>query len=117
MNPLTPHAHEAQIKQYTLIAYILYLASLLMGITLFAGVIVAYVKKNEAVGTIYHDHLRYLIRTFWLLCLGTFIGFVLLIVLIGYLILIAVWLWFIYRMIVGFIKFNDNKPINPDSWF
>lgn len=117
MNPVILTPREAQLKQYTLIVYVLYLASLLFGITLFAGVVVAYVKKNESAGTIYYDHLCYLIRTFWLFLIGTVIGFILLIVLIGYLVLIAVGLWFIYCVIVGFIRFNDNQAVNRHTWF
>ena len=35
---------------------------------------------------------------------------------IGIIIIIAVGIWYIYRSIAGFIKFNDNKPINAMGW-
>ena len=64
----------------------------------------------------YEDHITYLIRTFWISLIGYLIGAVLSIVGIGIIIIIAVGIWYIYRSIAGFIKFNDNKPINPMGW-
>ena len=104
------------LRQYTMIIYILYMASVLLGVTSIVGVIMAYVKRADFAGTEYEDHITYLIRTFWISLIGYLIGAVLSIVGIGVIIIIAVGIWYIYRSIAGFIKFNDNKPINAMGW-
>ena len=105
------------LRQYTMIIYILYMASVLLGVTSIVGVIMAYVKRADFAGTEYEDHITYLIRTFWISLIGYVIGVVLSVVFIGFLIMFAVLIWFIYRSVVGFIKFNDNKPIDAMGWF
>ena len=104
------------LRQYTMIIYILYMAAILVGVTSIVGVIMAYVKRDDFAGTDYEDHITYLIRTFWISLIGYLIGAVLSIVGIGIIIIIAVGIWYIYRSIAGFIKFNDNKPINAMGW-
>lgn len=55
------------------IAYGLFgLGILFGGLPAIAGVILAYIKRPDLQGSIYHDHLNFLIRTFW----GAFAGFV-----------------------------------------
>ena len=59
-----------------------------MGLIGIAGVIVAYVKRDDARGSWVESHLRWLIRTFWFSLLWAVIGWVVLLVLglilIGY---------------------------------
>lgn len=115
-NPIQP-TEDANLRQYTMIVYIMYLASILIGITSIVGVIMAYIKRAEFAGSAYESHITYLIRTFWISFIGSVIGALTSFLGIGLLILIAVGIWFIYRSIAGFIKFNDNKPIDAMGWF
>jgi len=83
------------------------------------GVIVCYVKRDEAQGTWVASHVTWLIRTFWYSLLWSVIGWVvfwvLLIVLIGPIIAVVIWVaafvWVLYRVIRGYLLFNDSKPI------
>lgn len=102
---------QERLRQYTLIVYCLYLASLLIGVTGIVAIIMNYIKRDEVQGTWLQSHFDWQIKTFWYSVLGAVIGFILAIVLIGYVILLAVSIWFIYRIIKGFIVFLDNKPI------
>jgi uncharacterized membrane protein len=94
-------------------------AAPLLGIVGIAGVIVAYVKRDEAQGTWVASHLRWLIRTFWFSFLWGVVGgavlVVLGIVLIGIPIAILIWavasIWVLYRVIRGYLLFKDNRPI------
>ena len=104
------------LRQYTMIIYILYMAAILVGVTSIVGVIMAYIKRADFAGTEYADHITYLIRTFWISLIGYLIGAVLSVIGVGLIIIIAVGIWYIYRSIAGFIKFNDNKPINAMGW-
>ena len=62
-------------------------------------------------------HFRYLIRTFWLGLIGTVIGTVLLIVLIGFLVWLAVGVLVIVRCVLSLINAQKQQPMpNPDTW-
>lgn len=114
--PTVKTTSDAEARQYTLIIYVLYMASILVGVTSIVGVIMAYIKRADFAGTEYEPHLTYLIRTFWISLIGYLIGMATIIVGIGAIIIIAAGVWFIYRSIAGFIKFNDRKPIDPMGW-
>ena len=87
----------------------------LMGIIGIAGVIVAYVKSDDARGTWVASHLRWLIRTFWWSILWSAIGFVMFITLLGIPFALAIWaitsIWVLYRVIRGYLLFKDSRPI------
>ena len=102
---LAPHT------TFIMVIYILYL----IGFSVI-GVIMAYVKLGDVDGTLYGDHLRYLIKTFWIAFIGGIISVVLTAVVIGALLLIAVGILFLVRSIYGLIKFANNEPVNPASW-
>ena len=94
-------------------------AAPLMGIIGIAGLIVAYVNRDEATGTWVASHLRWLIRTFWFSLLWGVIGGIVLvvlgIVLIGIPIAFAIWavasIWVLYRVIRGYLLFKDERPV------
>ncbi len=91
----------------------------LLGLLGIAGVIIAYVKRDEAEGTWVASHLRWLIRTFWYSLLWGVVGALFLLVLglilIGIPIALLIWavasIWVIYRVIKGYLLFKDNRPI------
>ena len=74
-------------KNATLI-YILYLVSIIVGITSIVGVILAYLNKGKAAEWV-DTHYVYQIRTFWIGFLFSIIGVVLMFVFIGVFVLIA----------------------------
>ena len=116
-SPIKKSSGGTDLRQYTMIIYILYIAAILVGITSIVGVIMAYIKRADFAGSEYEDHITYLIRTFWISLIGYLIGIILMFIGIGLFIIIAVGIWFLYRSIAGFIKFNDNKPIDAQGWF
>ena len=89
------------------------------GIVGLIGVIMAYVKRGEAVNTWLASHYRWLIRTFWFSLMWGVIGavvfLVLALLLIGLIIGPAIWIatsiWVIYRLIRGYLLFKDSKPV------
>ena len=82
------------------------------------GLVLIYVKRDEARGTWLESHYRWLSRTFWYSLLWTIVGWVVLvalaIVLIGFALGPIIWfvtsIWVAYRIIKGFLLFQDNKP-------
>ena len=104
-------------QTWAIIVWALYLASSITGISIIAGLIIAYIKRDELAATPFGSHMTYAIRTFWISLIGLLIGIVLTFVLIGILVLIAVCIWTLYRMIRGLVCAIDGRPIvDPQGW-
>jgi uncharacterized membrane protein len=57
---------DAGLKATALLAYGLFALALVNGFTAIAGVIVVYMKRDEARGTVWEGHFRNLTRVFWI---------------------------------------------------
>lgn len=99
------------LKNHATAVYALQALSFLLGITYFVAIIVNYVKLDDTRGTWIESHFRWQIRTFWFSLLWFALGGLLLIIVVGYLILIANGLWMIYRIVKGWLNLNDGKPM------
>lgn len=106
--------NEKSAKTLTFIAYILFFIGIVsLGVFSIIGVILAYVRRENLQNTIYYGHLSYLIKTFWVFIILVIIGLILVNAKgIGVIILILNYIWYIYRLVSGFTKLSDNKPIN-----
>lgn len=93
-----------------------FLTSGILALATLAAVIIVYLKRPDAAGTVYASHLDWLMNTFlWSLLwlglsfLGTFI-------LIGWLGLVVTVIWVLYRLIRGFLALLDGRPIMASSF-
>ncbi|MDF1832594.1 MAG: hypothetical protein P1U52_09600 [Porticoccaceae bacterium] len=102
---------EQSLKTITTVVYVLQAISFFIGITFIVGVIVNYINKSTVEGTWLESHFRWQIRTFWFSLLWSIIGFVLVFVLIGYVVLAADALWVIYRIARGWINMSAGKAM------
>ncbi len=98
-------------KTLTAVIYGLYAASFIIGISAIVAIVINYVKQNEVAGTFLESHFRWQIRTFWFGLLWGILGSISLIILIGWLILLANVVWIIYRLVIGWTNLNNNKPM------
>jgi len=103
--------NEKYGKTLTTIIYALYAASFLVGITAIVAIIMNYIKKEDVAGTFLESHFRWQIRTFWFGLLWGVIGSVTFFIAIGWFVLIANGIWIIYRIVKGWLRLNDNKPM------
>jgi uncharacterized membrane protein len=110
-NPPTPGTPPESTVQITHITYGLYALGLLTGIFAIAGLIVAYIKRDDAVDTYLASHYSWLIRTFWWGLLWMVIGGILTIVLVGFAILAIAWIWWVYRIIKGWLRLSEKRAI------
>lgn len=118
-NPQTPvlSEREESLRKVTLFDYALHIASPLismMSLTLVA-LIINYVKRDDAQGTVYASHMDWMISTCWWTLLWLVITGVLAFLtigLLGFAMVIPV-LWYLYRMIKGLLRAVDQQPINP----
>lgn len=127
-------AASDDMRTLAIIAYALYFAFFFAGVTPLIGVIIAYVKRGDARGTIWESHFDNLITVFWVslvLCLlmipiwifvlGTTIAaaaatwpaslftFPFILVLIFFPFSLLVVAWYLYRTIKGFVRALDGK--------
>ena len=93
------------------LVYILQAIGFLFGITWIAGVIVNYVKRDEAKGTWLESHFRWQIRTFWFGLLWGVIGAITSLIVVGFVILAVNYVWLIYRVVKGWLDFSSKKPL------
>jgi len=109
-NAVSPES-EKSAKTLTTIIYALYAASFLAGVTAIVGIVMNYVKKEDVAGTFLESHFRWQIRTFWFGLLWSVVGMITLIILVGWAILTATGIWIIYRIVKGWLRLNENKPM------
>jgi uncharacterized membrane protein len=112
-----PYSAERQdlesLRTVVLVVYGLYALGLFVaGVPTLAGIILAYVKRGDAVGTIYQSHFSWAINTFWLSLLITIIGAITTLILVGWLILFAGFIWYVYRIIKGWMRASERRPID-----
>jgi uncharacterized membrane protein len=104
-------ARERALRQLTLAVYVLQLASIFVGVTLIAGVIINYVKRRDVEGTWLESHFRWQIRTFWWSLLWFGVGLALLIIVVGLFVLMAAAMWLLYRAIKGWLELEERRPM------
>lgn len=123
-NPTRPDIIDAEIlpavndealksmKTYSMIVYGLYTLGLfLTGLPTLIGLIMAYVKREDFAGTIYREHMDLLIRTFWYSLLFSILGAITTWLYIGFVILFAAGVWYVYRLVRGFVRMYDGKGV------
>jgi uncharacterized membrane protein len=122
---------EQSLRTWTQAIYALHASSLVIGIlgaatvvgTFLIGwpsiiaVILNYVKRGDVRGTWLESHFRWQIRTFWFgllwaaLCGLFVVGTLGLGILIVWLPLGLLSIWFIYRIVKGWIRLSNNQPM------
>ncbi len=104
--------NEESLRRLALIVYALQAASFLTsGLTLFAGVIINYVRREDVQGTWLESHFHWQIRTFWFSALWMVIGGITAIFLVGWAILTAALLWLIYRVVKGWLYLSEQRTM------
>jgi uncharacterized membrane protein len=93
---------------------LLIIASYFTVISGIVAVVLCYVWKGENREEWEKSHYEYHIRTFWGALIGTVISFILMLVLIGFLLILAVAIWTIIRVVMSMINAQKREPMpNP----
>ena len=106
-----PRAEES-FRGTAIIAYLLFLVGFpFLHLTTVAGVILAYVQRRDARGTLWESHFSNLIETFWISLLLGLVAIPLIFAFgLGILVGIGVFVFFLYRTIKGLIRAIDGRP-------
>lgn len=99
------------LRNLTLIIYALYILSMFGGITALVAIIINYIKRDEVRGTYLESHFEWQIRTFWWGFVGVALSFLLMAILVGFVTIVIVSVWILYRLIKGLLALNDGKAI------
>jgi uncharacterized membrane protein len=128
-------ARQLGLRTAAMICYVLYLVAFINGLTAIIGVIIAYIKKSDAAGTVWESHFRSLIVVFWVMLAVLVLGLVsfpislfslaalfegdfawpalsaFALPMLAWIFIVPVFvIWFLYRMIRGLIRAADDKP-------
>lgn len=108
---------EYKLSENVKLVYILYLVSLIFGITAIIGVVIAYINKDENMPEWLKSHYDFLINTFWKGMIMLVVGVLTSIIIVGIFILIFFTVWVIIRCVKGMkrLDLQEEQPI-PDGW-
>jgi len=102
-------------RNLVLLTYILFGAGIVTAFSPIAGIILSHIKVRDVQGTVWESHYQWLIRTFWIAFAAGVVSSFLVFIFIGVPLMIVIAIWFIYRLIKGFLRFNDNRPIDDPT--
>jgi len=123
-------ASDSSLRLFAIVSYVLLLLGCSNGLTAIVAVVLAYIKRDDARGTIYQSHFSNIITVFWvgavlvaLLIAAAGAGAIALLsagppqdiapatgVLIGvYVVMVLFAVWYLYRTIKGLVRALDGK--------
>ena len=110
-NPSSMPAAESDTRIMAIIVYGLYLVGWpCLHLPTVAGLILAYIKRDDARGTIWESHFANQIEIFWVSLVIGIVAIPLCFFLIGIPILALLVLWFLYRTVKGLVRAIENRP-------
>jgi uncharacterized membrane protein len=104
---------EKKLRDLALAVYVAQTVGFLLWPTWIVGVVINYLKIGAVRNTWLETHFNWQIRTFWVVLIGSLIAALLTIVKIGFIVAIGVTIWAIYRVVKGWLAFNERKPMYP----
>lgn len=111
MNQGSVPASDSDTRLMAILGYILFLVGWpTLHMATVGGLILAYVKRPDARGTIWESHFSNMIETFWISLALAVVAIPLCFVLIGFVVLGLVAIWFFYRTIKGLIRAIEGQP-------
>ncbi len=104
-------SQQAELKKYIYAVYILQALSFVTLVTAIFGLIINYIKQDDARGSWLESHFRWQKATFWYGLLWMVIGISTTAIFIGYVVLGGSTIWLIYRIARGWIYLVDGKDM------
>lgn len=100
-----------RLKNITMVIYALQAVSFLFVITFVIAVMINYIKDDDVRGTWLESHFRWQISTFWFSLPWFVLGVLTYVFIIGWIMLVVIAIWVIYRVLKGWLNLYDNKPM------
>jgi uncharacterized membrane protein len=131
----SPVQSETSLRALAIVGYGLFLLAMMNGLTAIAGVLLAYIKRDDARGSIWLRHFENMITVFWVMLFGALAAILLHLLLfpislglllsgqfvwpaislftVPFFLTLAIWpilfVWFLYRVIRGLLHAIDNR--------
>jgi uncharacterized membrane protein len=129
--PRTEITDTTSLRSLVVLSYVLFLLACVNGVTAIVGVIIAYVKRRDAMGTIWESHFNNLILVFWVMVGATLLFFLswpfafgwwfangfdwlwaptaVFPLLFGFIFFPVLAIWYLYRVIRGLIRAGEDR--------
>jgi uncharacterized membrane protein len=108
---VSPRGSRRSLGTVGHVVYAIYALSLFTGLPMLIGVVIAYLARSDARGTVGWDHFTWAIRTFWATLLLGLLFWALVWVVIGWPLLAILWVWTVYRIIRGWLAVANGRPL------
>ncbi|MAZ10234.1 MULTISPECIES: hypothetical protein [unclassified Limnobacter] len=109
-NPV-PNQEESN-RTIVLVAYVLGAVGIFTAfIPILIALIICYVKRGEATGTIYYSHYDWLISTFWIGMFWFVVAMVTMVFGVGFIVYGVLSVWLLYRFVKGLLRFSERKAV------
>lgn len=106
------HVYRDSNRTVVLICYVLGAVGIFSFLPVLIALIVCYVKRDDALNTIYQSHYSWLISTFWIGLFWLIVSFVTLFFFgLGWFIYLILCVWLIYRFVKGILRFAEHRAI------
>jgi uncharacterized membrane protein len=106
------------LRTFTHIVYGLFALGLIsagfLGVATIAAVVLAYLKRSDAAGTLYAGHLDWVLRTFWWGLLWLVLSALLTWVFIGWVTGLVAVVWVVYRIAKGWLALLAGSSPSPE---
>lgn len=97
-------------KNIVWLVYILHVLGFFTGgLTTIAAIIINYVKAGDLQSSIAKSHFKWQVRTFWCSLVWGIVSLVLVYFLVGLLGFLVLFVWYVYRLVIGMINLNNEK--------
>ncbi len=113
-----PNQSQEQIqaaRNLVTVVYVLQAATFAIVFTYFIAPLLIYWKRKQAAGTWLESHLRWQLNTFWYSLAGIIAGVLTLPMLVGYMILAATVMWFVFRIGQGWTRLSRGQGISGEG--
>lgn len=93
--------------------YACFAASFFIPPAIIVGIIFCYLKRDESDPAWIRTHFDWLIKTFWWTMAGMLVGLIATMIFLGWVIMMATAIWFLYRVIKGWLALSDGMSVGP----
>ncbi len=105
-------AERNSLRNYVMLGYVMQLLGLVSIIGFIIGLIVAWIKRDDALGTVYRSHFAWQTRSFWWFALWFVLLLIPTFLTIGFIpFFLIAQVWFAYRMIKGLVRLGENREM------
>ncbi len=102
---------DKELRQFVFISYILQATFFVFVVTPLFALIINYIKKDDLINSRYSSHYRWQQNTFWFGLMWAFLSVMTFILFIGYVVFFFLGIWYVYRIIKGWIYLTDGKEL------